>query len=105
MYNDKKNTSGRLWIRRKDYPFSYPAFANSALCPDAEIEMQFTILSNTLSPYLAVSTPTEFKNSDDGGIYDFEFTKDKSYIALVVRNNKDGVVKRYDNASLMVSYI
>lgn len=106
-YNDKKNTSGMLWVRRKDTPFSYPVFAKQTLHPNAEIDKQFTILSSTMLSYLNKNSIIDSAtgNITDGCIYDFEFTKDKSYIALIVKNNNPDVLKRYDNASIMVSYI
>lgn len=103
-YESKKNQPGRLWIRKKDHPFAFPAFAYQY--QNAKIDDEYSILSTVVKSECASTNLT----SNGGCIYDFEFSKDRKIMAIVAKNtltasNGKSPIQRYETAEILVSKV
>lgn len=92
-YQEKKNTPGILWIRIKDNPIAFPAFAG-----------QFP----NVSPEGINNAISRSERPDFDEYYDFSVSKDLTQISLVARNLTDGVesgVQTYENPWIIMTPI
>lgn len=95
-FSVKRNTPGKLWVRKSAYPFAYPAFSKQNGI--FTIDPQYTELSTHISVELQSGhIPLS------GKIYDFEFSTDKTNIALITENNTISGLKRYDASNMFVA--
>lgn len=91
-YSVKKNTPGKLWVRKQSYPFAFPAFGDNGIL---EIDPQYTALSNAVLPPMSED---QKKEPEFGKIYDFEFTKNNAFLAIFTENLTEGGLKAFDSA-------
>ena len=92
-YKERRDVPGRLWIRLKDHPIAFPAFAGGY--PQVEMEGVNNAISSITSP-------------DFDEFYDFTFSEDFSQMALVARNRSPGVedsVRTYENPWVIMTPI
>jgi hypothetical protein len=95
-YSTKKNQSGRLWMRLKSYPFSYPAFSNHG---NLSVDPQYTAFENVIESEISSNISSNY-----GKIYDFEFSNDKSILAIITENSSNDE-HTFDTANVFVSKI
>lgn len=92
-FKDKQNTPGILWIRLKDHPVAFPAFAG----PYPQVDM-----SNVNIAF------SEMDGGDFREFYDFAFSEDQTQMHLVSRNHTSGVsedVMTYENPWIVMTPI
>lgn len=96
-YQLKRNTPGRLWLKKYGYPFSYPAFLSSNLMSSfVGIDNNYVIFRNTILGELS---------GGPGKFYDFEFSNDMEFVALVTENNTVSGYQSYDSANVFISKV
>lgn len=64
-FKEKRNKTGRLWIRKHGYPLPYPAFANDDMGM-LTINSGYNALSNKITNEIATATSNDEGTIDNG---------------------------------------
>jgi hypothetical protein len=83
-------------MRLKSYPFSYPAFSNHG---NLSVDPQYTAFENVIESEISSNISSNY-----GKIYDFEFSNDKSILAIITENSSNDE-HTFDTANVFVSKI
>ena len=96
-YQDKKNTPGQLWVRRKDHPIAFPAVLPAELSG-----LQAIYRSPDMNSYLMLSV-----QDAERYCFDFEFSDNKDIMAIMARNPalSGQVFDRYEYCDVVMSKI